>query len=188
MLSGSHAPEKHISLHKNTFRRSQGTKVQTTPLNLKFQKDTPFSCPSLLRFYTFFTYSGGIFPSPQKHKSLQKNTLGQRYGIWLPQTFNEPSTQNYPSHLPAFTVFTFVSTCIHDFHATSRFATSIREANVMARATNSRRRWERNRSSLMGETNSWQALPRSGSSLLLFRLWEAQNFRPHSRTAKWIFF
>ena len=62
-------PQKHISLHKNTFGRPHGRDVRTTALNLRFQKDEPISCPSLLRVYTFFTYL------PQKHISLHKNTF-----------------------------------------------------------------------------------------------------------------
>jgi len=56
--------------------------------------------------------------SPDKHISLQKNTFSQRSGVRLPQSFNfEPSTWNHPPQRSAFTTFTFLSPCIHDFHA-----------------------------------------------------------------------
>ena len=112
------SPDKHISLQKNTFSRSHETNVRTTALNFKFQNETPISCPSLLRIYTLFIYFRGTFTIPHKHISLQKNTFSQRSGVRLPQSFNfEPSTWNYPPQRSAFTTFTFLSACIHDFHA-----------------------------------------------------------------------
>src|SRR5687767_12128363 len=92
--------------------------MKTTVLNLKFQKGRPFSCPSLLRFYTFFTYSEGILPSPEKHNSLQKNTIaldpsGCRSGRGPSpanqklEIRNQKSVQStFPSQVSAITIFT----------------------------------------------------------------------------------
>src|SRR5687767_8550005 len=91
--------------------------MKTNALKPKFQKGRPFSCPSLLCFYTFFTYSEGSFAPLEKHISLQKNTIardpsGCRSGRRPSQANqneirNQKSVQStFPSQVSAITIFT----------------------------------------------------------------------------------
>src|SRR5688572_14360270 len=89
----------------------------TTALNPKFQKERPIPCPSLLRVSTFFTYLAASFRSPNKHISLQKNTLrpfvpfvrfvvNSLCPIFFPSV---PTISISPSQIPAITFFTVTS-------------------------------------------------------------------------------
>src|SRR5687768_14385399 len=102
--------QKHISLQKNTFTSCVAPEG-SSPRTEIFGQNFITKGPSLLRVYTFFTYSARTFTVPQKHVILQKNTFTSCVAPEGSSPRTEIFSQNFitkgPSLLRVYTFFIY---------------------------------------------------------------------------------